>query len=337
MGKYGFVSAGAFVALALTLTVPAFSAGPELNSGRVIDAAQSARDSGDLARAGEIYVSAIHNLENAGATGALPSMILGLAGVRTMQGRCMDAAGLASRGIGILESSAKSDPHARSAAWATLGRADHCQGQYSKAEMAYRRAIEIEQGSPDPRPDRLIEFMSSQGVVQEAEHKYVDAHNVFTRAQAVLNQHPQLDSNEGALLQNNFGLLLRLMGKTAESEAAFRRGLELVDRAVAPDRGLQAYLDYNLASVEMSRKQFREAAQIFSHAVWMVDSGAAVTAHTAGEMLRDYAVCERKLGDRRQARLLEARAAAVLHAEGDGSKGQVVDVAELSQSKSQSR
>lgn len=334
MEKYGFISAGALIAVALTLPTLALSAGPELESSRATQAAQSARDSGDFARAGELYLSAIHDLEKAeGNDGPLASMILGLAGVRVMEGRCMDAAGLASRGIRILETSAGGEPHGRSAAWATLGRAYHCQRQYSRAEMAYRRAIEIEQGALDPRADRLIELLSSQGVVQEAEHKYVDAENQFTRAQSVWNQHPQLDSNEGALLENNFGLLLRLMGKNAESETAFRRGLALAEAAAAPDRGLQAYLHYNLASLDMLRKNFHEAAQFFSQAVWMVDSGATVTAQTAGEILRDYAACERKLGDRQQARSLEARAAAVLHREGDGSSGQVVDVTELSRNR----
>ena len=134
---------------------------------------------------------------------------------------------------------------------------------------------------------------------------------------------------EAALLLNNLGLLLRLMGRDADSEATFRRGLGLVQAATTPVPGMEVSLLYNLASLDLARKQFREAAGRFAAAVRLLDNGASLPPRAAAQILREYAACLRKLGERRQAKSLDTKSAALLSSQPEGNERLIVDVTEL--------
>lgn len=149
----------------------------------------------------------------------------------------------------------------------------------------------------------------------------------------ILDKNPQVDSTEAALLLNNLGMLFRMLDQNAESEAAFRRGLALAEAAITPNPGMEVSLLYNLASLDVARKQYREAAPRFERAVRLLDSGAPLPPRAGGQMLRDYATCLRKLGDRKQARTLDAQAATLLSSQPDDNSRLVVDARALARAK----
>jgi len=315
----------------LALPVRSFSAGREPDPGQLTQAAGSAFQSGNFALAGELCTAAIRDLEAAGVTDhRLASSLLNLGRVREVQGRCGEASDLFLRAIRILEAAPQPDPFQRSDAWGALAKAYNCQHQYSKAELALRRALEIEQSAPAPRSDQLVELLAGQGGVYEAEGKFAEAEAAFLRAQSLLNQDPRVDSNRAALLLNNLGALRRLMGRYVESEAAFLQGLSLAEAAATWDLGLEVGLLYNLAALDVERKQFREAANHFAKAVRLLDNTTSLPPRTIGDLLRNYAACLRKVGDRRQATTLDTRAAALLNSQPDGNGRLIVDVTELS-------
>ena len=334
MSNRGVLSLSALICAALALPALSFSASPAGDSSQLIAHARAALETGDYTRADDLYTSAIRILEGASVTdGNLASSLVGMGGVRIVQGRCGQGSDLALRGIEILQAAPLPDPFELSEAWATLGKAYHCQRHYTQAEQAYRHAIDAEQSGPVLRPDRLVELLASQGVVYESERKFTDAENSFQRAQSVINRNPQMDANEGALLLNNFGLLLRLMGRGGESEATLRQGLALAEAAPHQDPGLVVYLEQNLATIDVGRKHYQDAAVRYAKAVRLLDLGTALSPRDAAAVLNDYAACLRKLGDRRQAKTLETRAAALLSNQPEGNRRQTVDVAEFARSK----
>ncbi|MGA2196182.1 MAG: tetratricopeptide repeat protein [Bryobacteraceae bacterium] len=322
--------------LCATLGLPMrlLATGSERSLDQLLQAATAARLSGHYAQAGELYTFAIRDLEAVGITDVrLARSLLDLGGVREVQGRCQQAADLVLRGLRILEAADQPDPFARSEAWQELGKAYYCQRQYSKADQALHRALGIEQSTPAPRQDRLAEILASQGGVYEFEGRFAEAETAFERAQSIIDQNPRADSMDAAFLRNNLGMLFRMMGRNAESEAAFLGGLALAEAATTPNPVMEIALLDNLASLDLARKQYRDAAARFERALRLLDRGTPLLPRAAGQILRDYAACLRKLGDRSRARTLNTRAAALLSSQEDGNGRLVVDVTELAQAK----
>jgi tetratricopeptide (TPR) repeat protein len=321
---------GGLLCATLSLPICSFSAVSVRSTDQLLLAAGNARLSGHYAQAGELYTSAIRDLEAAGVTDArLGRSLVELGNVREVQGRCDLAAGLILRGIRILEAADGWAAFELTDAWQKLGRAYDCLRQYSKAAEALGHAFQVEQSAPAPRPHKLVELLASQGGVYQSQRKFAEAERAFERAQSILDRNPRIDSTEAALLLNNLGTLYRAMGRKAQPEAAFRRGLALAEAAAAPDSGVEASLLDNLASLSLARKQYRDAAATFERALRLLDRGAPVPPAAAVQILRDYAKCLRKLGQRDPAKTLEARAAALSSGQPDAAGPVVVDATEL--------
>lgn len=330
----GLPPLGALLCVALSLPMRSFAAGLEDDSGQLIQAARSALESGNFERAGAMYTSVVRDLEGAGVTDdRLASSLVDLGRVRTIEGRCGEASNLILRGIRILDATPRPDSFERSEAWEAMAKAYDCQRQYSKAEQTLNRALDIERSAKSPRPNHLAELLASLGGVYQYEHKFDQAVAAFRGAQLVVDRNPKVDSDQRLLLLNNFGSLLRQMGRYSESESTFREGMAFAETATASRPELLVALEYNLASLEVTRKRFREAAGLFEKAVRLLDKGTSLPPRSAGELLRDYAACLRKLGDRGQAQVLEMRSAALLSSQPDGNGRVVVDVSQLTRPK----
>lgn len=99
-----------------------------------------------------------------------------------------------------------------------------------------------------------------------------------------------------------------------------------------PDTALQVALLHNLASLEVARKQYRDAARRFDEALQLLDGGTPLPTRSAAQVLEDYAACLRKLGEGNQAKALEARVAEMLSGQLD-TRPLTVDVTELARSR----
>jgi len=326
-----WLSVGVLFAAALAFPVHSLASDPEHPAEAVLQQAKDALASGNYERAAFLYASEVRSLVDAGVNDdRLGSALLELGRLRAAVGKCSEASALDVRGIRLLEAAPQPDPLILSEAWEVLAKAYNCLRRYSKAGPALLRAVEIERSAPSPRPGRLVELLAGQGEVYQAEHRFAEAENAFSLAQSIVGANPRrIASSEAALVENNFGMLLRLMGRNEESEAAFRQGLELVAGAAPRDPALQVALTYNLASLQAQEKRFREAAGGFAEATLLLDHGTSLPPRAAGQLLRDYASCLRKLGRGGEARALDARAAALFVKQPEGDRGQTVDVAEF--------
>ena len=329
MAFRGLLPAGAAIFGALLMPVCPLSGSPG-DADQALEAARIALRSGNFAQADVLYTSTVRELDSAGAADSrLSTSLLELGRVRAVEGRCGEATDLVLRGIRILKAAPQADPLKLSEAWAVLAKSYNCQRLYSKAETALGRALASEESAPAPRPDRVVELLAGQGEIYEAERRLGQAEAVFRRAQSVIDRDPRIDPLEAALLRNNFGMLLRMAGRTGEAEASFSQGLAQAQGAAHREPALEISLEYNLAALEAGQKRFREAAAHFESAVWLLDRGAALPPRSAGELLRDYAACLRKLGGHQQAKAVGDRASALLRSQTDGDGSRVVDVAEL--------
>jgi len=329
------VSLAGLVCIALALPMRLLPAAPDRHWDQLMQAARAAVEDRQYAEAGELYTSAIHELEAAQVTdGRLAGSLLELGRVRNLQGRCQQASDLVLHGIRILDTQPQPDASEQGAAWQELGLAYNCQQQYSKEGHALRRALDFEQGASAPRNDRLVAILSEMGTVYQFEHRYVEAEAVFERAQSILDRDPRANPMEAALLLNNLGMLQRMMGRLSESDATLHRALGLLEATPAPDVGLQVALLYNLASLDFARKHYPDAAASFQRAVELLGKDTRLRPAERAQFLYDYAACLRRLGDKSKARNIETTAAALRNSQPEErNRRLVVDVTELSPSR----
>lgn len=185
-------------------------------------AALTARLAGNFAQAGDLYTTAIRDLEAAGGSNVrLARLLVELGSVREAQGNCQQAVTLVTRGIRILEAANDRDFQGESDAWLALSKAEGCERQYSKAGEALQRAFDIEQSGPAPRKDELVEIVVAQGVLQVSERRFAEAEKAFKQAQAITNQDSPPDAMAAVLVLNNLGAVYRAMGRGAESGSCF--------------------------------------------------------------------------------------------------------------------
>lgn len=299
-------------------------------------AANAAYQGGKYAEAADLYASAINKEEAAGIKDVrLARSLYEFGIVRGLQGRCAEASRLLERGIRILGATSSPEASQLSTVWLGLSAVYTCQHQYSKAEHATYTALDLEQNSPMPQNDRLALILSYLGGTYSQEGKYSEATEALERARAILDQNPGAYSHQSALLLNNLGALEERMGRYSEAEATLSRGLAFTEGAADPDGAIAAdrvALLSNLACLEYERKHYHEAAARLKEAVSLLDKGARISLDEAVMTLHSYAVCLRKIGDKRHAREFESRVSDMKR-ELPPEHGLVVDVTQLARGK----
>jgi tetratricopeptide (TPR) repeat protein len=162
------------------------------------------------------------------------------------------------------------------AAHSNLGNALLDLGRAEEAEAAYRRALAIDPARAEVHSN-LAKVLLEMGRLEESEAssrrallldpKLAAAHENLGNAllnvnfdEAVGHYRRALEANpDDAELNNNLGIALRLMGRTAEAEVSSRRALELAP-GFAP--AIAA-----LAEVRADRGEFGEAEDLFKQAL----------------------------------------------------------------------
>jgi tetratricopeptide (TPR) repeat protein len=318
----------------LALPIHCSAADSELSPDQLLRAATTSRLTGNYTRASELYGSLIRTLEEAGSTDSrLARSLVGLGGVREAQGKCQQAADLIIRAIHLLDTPAQPRPFLQSESWQALAKAYNCLGTYSKATTSLQHAFDAEQSAPAPRPDRLVEILSSAGAVYNSSGKLAEAQASLERARSVIDRYPKVSPTEAALLLNNLGLLYRLNGRIQDAEDSYRRGLALMEDSSTPGFELEISLLVNIAAIDENRKHHKDAADSYEKAVALLDRGSSLPPRSFGTILQGYAACLRKLGQRDRAKILEARATALIGSQTDGNQELVIDTTQLARNK----
>ena len=311
------------------------SAGTGEAPGPLLSRARAAFLNGRYGEADGLFADLLRRQESAGVTGAaLGRSLYEWGAVRKMEGRCQAASALALRGIRILEADPQARAPEKSEAWRVLGSSYYCGHLYYKAEDAYRHALDVENGDAAPDQAAIFESQSGLGAAYHGEGKYTRAEAAYGAARATLEANRGIDARLQAFLFVNLGALLRTEGRYAECESALREGLAALDRDGGRDDDAEAYLLNNLAMDRMERKAYADAAGLLARAAGLIEHGAAVPTVDKLSLLRNYALCLRKTGEKAKARETEseiARLAAGIPA--DRQSGMVADVSQIARGK----
>jgi tetratricopeptide (TPR) repeat protein len=298
--------------------------------------ARDAFRAGRYAEADGLFSSAIRRQKAAGAAEAagasgleMARALSGLGAVRRLEGRCEESADLIRRGIRMFSATPQPDPRELSWVWQTLAEAYRCSARYLDADHAYSHAWDLEAGAPAPDQQGLIDILSGLMVNYVHLGREDESEAVLARIQTFVDG-DRLEPHQQAGLLNNLGTLRWRQGRLPEAEAAFRKGLLLAKKIVAPEDPTEAYLSTNLAIVLLARKAYPEAMPLFARSMALFEAGAEVSPEDVPQMLRNYAACLQKTGRKDEARKLVARAAAMARDfPRDRQAGAAVSVAEL--------
>ncbi len=300
-----------------------------------IERARAAFFKGAYEEADRMYQQAIKQAEAARMQNVLLARAsYELGAVRKVEGRCGEAAPLIQRGLALLISQSRSgDLHANAneitGVWEALGAARACDYAYTQAEYAYQKALEMEQRAATPRKPVVFEIQSNLGSVYQEEGKYSQAQAAFEAAAALQND-PKIDPLSRAMLAGTYGPLLRSLGRQTEAADMIQSGLAILRAARDPDGGTTVILLNAMALVQSDRKAYAEAAQLLSEALDRMDKGAVFRPDDRAQVLRNYAFCLRKLGEKKLAHRLESQAGQLTAGlRPDATRGALVDVSEL--------
>jgi tetratricopeptide (TPR) repeat protein len=252
-----------------------------------------------------------------------PVTLLRLGGERMQEGRCDDAASLLRRAAGGFEQLSGTPPEQIATVWQSLGSAYRCRRFYAKAIGAYGKAFEL--GAPRQRSEVLI----SLGSVYIEMGRYPDARNALSRAEQMLEAMPTADPEAAVALLHNRSSLERHLGHLAEAESLVRRARALLEATPDADPGLLVDVLSNLAALRTVAGDHREAATLCS-AVLVISDRAAIPPVTLAAITEFCARELRRIGQRREAKELQAKAKLLRNARAaDPASGNVIDASQL--------
>lgn len=201
--------------------------------------------------------------------------------------------------------------------------------QYADAERLFERALLLSQRDHDRESASYLHLISD---LRRAQGKYPEAEALLRRALSVFERSVGTDErglSAWGAAASDLVLLLRIQGKTAESDALaetigdvfgreFDRVEPLVRHALASrtlilgpqNPGLVNTLDY-LARLLESRKRYDEAESLYQRAIEILSNAGQAPQLTLAANLEIYAELLRKAGREMDARIREARAAAI--------------------------
>jgi serine/threonine protein kinase/Flp pilus assembly protein TadD len=160
-------------------------------------------------------------------------------------------------------SSLKNDPEAEADLRRTLGNVYHSLGDYTKAEMMHRKALELKKNarkeSADIAPmlNELAMAIDRGGRAAEAETNYRQALVLFSKPPA--DHSPELK----ARTLSNLGNVLWRQARLSEAEKAYREALSILTNLVGMENKQVAGILGNLAMLAGSRGNPAEAESLF--------------------------------------------------------------------------
>jgi hypothetical protein len=106
--------------------------------------------------------------------------------------------------------------------------------------------------------------------------------------------------------------------------------VEALGEPQAPVRALAAHMMGNLGVALAGLDRYKDAAALFAGTVDLLNKGVMLAPDETEQLFRSYADCLRKIGNKREARQIEARGKTVLNdLPRDPARGLVVDASQL--------
>jgi tetratricopeptide (TPR) repeat protein len=234
--------------------------------------AGDARRSGDLARAEELYLTAIAEAQTASDASHLNLCRYGLAQVYQEQRRYREAERIF---LDQLEEGEDSPPpsYQTHAGHMCLARLYQDEGKFAEAEEHYKAAL-VEAENPEFGPD-LGMFCSTARWLAKfyiEHHRYSEAESLYQRVLEIYESDPRHSSSLPHHL-DEFAKLYEAQEKHAAAEELYRRALKLCEESKDPKDFLIVRALDSLAGFYNARGRFPEAEDLYRRSLGIVEEG----------------------------------------------------------------
>jgi len=144
-------------------------------------------------------------------------------------------------------------------------------GDYSKAEILYKKALTIYEKTLGPNDPRISSPLDNLAGVYKMQGKLVEAEILVKKSLEILENNPNANQRDVATSLNNLGAIYDDQGKYSEAEAFYKRALETGERAVGPDNPDVAIWLNNLAMMYKREKKYNEAEPLYKRTLAIME------------------------------------------------------------------
>jgi tetratricopeptide (TPR) repeat protein len=231
-----------------------------------------------------------------------------------IEGLCVESSAYYVRAIRALETTPGADALELAKIWQFLASAYDCQSLFSRARQALERAVDLKQSKLGERNPDMIELLANLAMAYNKQKSFVAAETVAKRAWDIVQENSAVDPTLATLVLTNLGTIFGSMRRYEEAEVALREGVAILERS-SNSRGEQMILLLNnLALTCASQKRNHEATNLLARAVDLLEQGAPMEPRDTAQVLKNYAGCLRRIGNKTVARKFEVRAGVMLSA-----------------------
>ncbi len=239
---------------------------------RLLSAAASAAELGDLKNIELAYVEAAAYYSEAGQLVPAQEQTL-LAGYLNEEGRAFYEAGRyqdaqppLERALTIRENVLGPEHTEVTLSLNNLAELYRNQGRYAEAEPLYQRALAIREKVLDPEHLVVAESLNELAELYRVQGRYEEAEPLFQRALAIREKVLDPEHPDMADSFNSLAILYNIQGRYAEAEPFFQRALAIVETALGPEHPDVAQCLGNLASIYLAQGRHAEAEPHYQRA-----------------------------------------------------------------------
>lgn len=146
------------------------------------------------------------------------------------------------------------------------------QARYAEAELFFKQALDIWEGTQDPRHAQLVQLLTNLGTAYEGLGLYAQAEPLYERALVIDEQKWGVEHLNVAASLNNLAALYSVQGKYTQAEPLYLRAIALYEAEREPGHADLAISFNNLAALYYMQGQYAPADQLCQQALAIWES-----------------------------------------------------------------
>ena len=155
-----------------------------------------------------------------------------------------------------------------------LGLLYHQQGQYSRAESLYRRALTINEVALGAEHPHTAGVLNNLGAVYLQQLKYDQAEPLYQRCLKIAKKVLGPEHPDTATSLNNLAALYHRQEKYAQAEPLYERALAITEQALGPDNEDNVTSLNNLAALYRQQEKYAQAEPLYRRSLATVEKNA---------------------------------------------------------------
>jgi tetratricopeptide (TPR) repeat protein len=211
------------------------------------------------------------------------------------------------------------------------------QGQYEKAELVYKRSLEVNEKAVGPDHPDLAETLNNLAELYQTQGQFVHAEPLYIRTMAIKEKNLEPNDIVTAKRVSNLADLYRVQGQITRAELLLKHWVEIFEEAFGPDDPDVARCLNNLAELYQAQGQFARAEPLYKRSVTIYEQAVGPNPLLLAIVLDNLAKLYHAQGQFAQAKILFKRSMAIREREGEKKKEEIANMDFLFESLEQER